>query len=400
MTGTRAPADPYTTRFETTVEHRDGRDVVLAETYFYAESGGQPADRGTLGDHQVVDVQHSDDGVVHTLTEEPALGVGETVVGQVDEQFRTYCVRAHTASHVLYGAGRRLLEDLGYGGFNISPEKVRVDFRTSTEIDDDVLLALERLTNRAVWESRPVSWETHPQSEALTMDQIAFNTKTEEGLAGESVRVVTVGGDDDAWDVAACGGTHVQNTREIGPVTVLERSNPGEGLTRVEFTVGPQAIDRRVTEKEAVYEASQVLGTSVEDVPDAVERLQNDRREIERERTALQEQLVTAQLTDLRDETFERDDGTWLAGAVDGMGPNELSEKAAEFVDDETDVVVLCGRDGRTFVVVSAGEGFDAAGIVDTVTAEFGGGGGGSGETAQGGGIEAPPDEIVAYLRE
>jgi alanyl-tRNA synthetase len=181
---------------------------------------------------------------------------------------------------------------------------------------------------------------------------------------------------------------------------VLERSNPGEGLTRVEFTVGPQAIDRRVTEKEAVYEASQVLGTSVEDVPDAVERLQNDRREIERERTALQEQLVTAQLTDLRDETFERDDGTWLAGAVDGMGPNELSEKAAEFVDDETDVVVLCGRDGRTFVVVSAGEGFDAADIVDTVTAEFGGGGGGSGETAQGGGIEAPPDEIVAYLRE
>lgn len=403
MTGTRAPADPYTTQFEPTVEHRDGRDVVLAETYFYAESGGQPADRGMLGGHQVVDVQHSEDGVVHTLAEEPAFDVGDTVAGQVDEQFRTYCMRAHTASHVLYGAGRRLLDDLGYGGFDISPEKVRVDFRTPTEIDDEVLLELERLTNRAVWESRPVVWETHPQSEALNMDRIAFNTKTEEGLAGESVRVVTVGGvdeDDEPWDVAACGGTHVQNTREIGPVTVLERSNPGEGLTRVEFAVGPQAIDRRSTEKEAVYDASKVLGTSVEDVPDAVERLQEDRREIERERTALQERLVTAQLAELREEAFERDGGTWLAGPVDGMGPNELGEKAAEFVDDETDVVVLCGRDGRTFVVVSAGEGFDAAEIVDTVTAEFGGGGGGSPETAQGGGIEAPPDEIVTYLRE
>jgi len=252
MTGTNAPAEPYTTRFGATVERIDGREVVLSETYFYAESGGQPADRGAIAGHDVVDVQYGDGGVVHTLAEAADLSPGETVTGRIDEQFRTYCMRAHTASHVLYGAGRRLLDDLGYGGFDISPEKVRVDFTTSTEIDDETLFELERLVNRAVWESRPVSWNTHPEEDALELDGIAFNTKTEEGITGETVRVVTVGENgrgEGPWDRAACGGTHVENTREIGPVTVLERSNPGEGLTRVEFAVGEPGIERRIAEK-------------------------------------------------------------------------------------------------------------------------------------------------------
>ncbi len=421
MTDERAPAEPYTTSFEATVERIDDREVVLDRTYFYAESGGQPADRGTLGDRQVVDVTHRNDEVVHVLADPPAFEAGETVAGKVDEQFRTYCMRAHTASHALYGAGRRLLEDLGYGGFDIGEGKIRVDFTTPTEIDDDVLLELERLTNRVVWESRPVTWETYPKEEALEMDRIAFNTKTEEGVGGDTVRVVTIGGEgdtveDDAepwdsaernsagptaepWDVAACGGTHVDNTREIGPVTVLERSNPGEGLTRVEFAVGPSAIRRRTGEKAAAYEAAAAIGTNLDDLPGEVERLQDEVGRLEAEVADLQERLAGARVEELREETVERDGGTWLVGSLGGLGPNDLQEQAKELAGEDADVVALVGEDGRTFVATAAADGFDAAAVVEEVTDEFGGGGGGSPEAAQGGGIGADPGDVVAFLR-
>ncbi|MEF8773469.1 MAG: DHHA1 domain-containing protein [Halobacteriales archaeon] len=398
MADTLAPEDPYTTRFEATVRDVDGTAVVLSETYFYAESGGQPADRGTLGGHEVVDVQHRDGDVVHELAEPPAFEAGEEVTGQVDEAFRTYCMRAHTASHLLYGAGRLLFDDLGYGGFGITDEKVRVDFATPTDVDDGTLAELERLVNRAVWESRDVTWRTMSREEALQVDGIAFNTKTEEGVLSEAdtVRVVEI----DDWDVAACGGTHVRNTREVGPVSVLERSNPGEGLTRVEFAVGPPGIQHRVAEKRAALDAASEAGTSVEDLPDAVARLEDGVEDLQAELDDLRADLVGARIDELRDETVERDGGTWLVGTVDGPDANELGDHAAGLAGDAADVVALVGRDGRTFVAAAAADGFDASGIVEEVTGAFGGGGGGSPDSAQGGGIDADPETVVEFLRD
>ncbi|MFB6177568.1 MAG: alanyl-tRNA editing protein, partial [Halobaculum sp.] len=245
MPDSLAPAEPSVRSFDATVTAVDGRDVTLSETYFYAEAGGQPADRGTIDGTVVEDVQATADGVVHTLREQPAFDSGDTVRGEIDDDFRTYCMRAHTASHALYGAGRQLFDDLGYGGFGIGEEKVRVDFTTDADITDETLVELERLVNRAVWDSRPVSWEEVPVEEARNREEVSFNTKTEEGVMADadSVRIVTIEG----WDWAACGGTHVSNTREIGPVAVQSRSNPGEGMTRVEFAVGPSGIEQTAT---------------------------------------------------------------------------------------------------------------------------------------------------------
>jgi alanyl-tRNA synthetase len=303
-------------------------------------------------------------------------------------------MRAHTASHVLYGAGRRLFDDLGYGGFGITDEKVRVDLTTGDDVDDDALVELERLANRAVWESRDVSWETVPREEALSREEIAFNTKTEEGVSGyDRVRVVTV----EDWDVAACGGTHVRNTREIGPVTVLERSNPGEGRTRVEFAVGPEGIERRAADRRATMAAARALGTSVQGLPDAVERIQGDREELEAELSELQDELVAAEVERLREETVERDGRTWLVGSLDGLDANELAEQVRSLSGEAADVVALVSPDG-TLAVGTTGD-VDAGEVVDDVTAEFGGGGGGSPTVAQGGGIGADADEVVRFLR-
>lgn len=397
MTTYRAPYEPYSTNFVATPTAIEGREVVLDETYFYAEGGGQPADRGTLGGIEVEHVEKYGGDVIHYLTEKPGFATGQEIVGVVDPAFRTYCMRAHTASHVLFGAGRRLLDDLGYGGFDISERKVRVDFATPSPIDDSTLTELERLVNRTVWDSRQVSWETHEKAVALEMDGIAFNTKTEEGLSEDSVRVVTVEG----WDVAACGGTHVSNTREIGPVSVVDRSNPGEGLTRVEIAVGPPGIEHRITEKQAVLDAANKLGTNATDLLDTVVDLQRSVASLEEEVAELKHELAQSQIDRLRDTMVTRDGDDWLIGTITGVDADVLSERARSLMEDQADVVVLVGTNGQTFVAVASdSDARDAAEIAARVTEEFGGGGGGSEMIAQAGGIGAPADAVVEYLRE
>ncbi|WP_254769403.1 alanyl-tRNA editing protein [Salinilacihabitans rarus] len=407
MSGQRAAAEPYTTRFQTEVTAVDGRKVWLETSYFYAESGGQPADRGRIGDVPVEDVRLVDGEHVHVLAEEPSFSAGRRVMCSIDWSFRMYCMRAHTASHALYGAGRRLLDDLGYGGFDIGEEKVRVDFETSTEIDDETLVELDELVNRAVWESRPVSWEEVPVAEARDREGISFNEATEEEAFRKGrVRVVTIGAEDDderstngssdPWDVAACGGTHVRNTREIGPVTVLGRSNPGEGMTRVEFAVGPRAIERRAVEKRTTLAAKRDLGVGIEDVPDELERLRDERDSLAERRRTLERDLVASRLEG--GERIERDGAAWLVAAVEGVSGDAVGEVLRERAGEFADVVVAVGDDGSPFVAVGAAGDESAAAVVDEVTDEFGGGGGGSDRFAQGGGFDAGVDEVVDWL--
>ena len=397
MAASLAPSAPYTTSFSTTVSGVDDTGVRLEETYFYPEGGGQPADRGTVGGVAVDHVASTGDGVVHVLANEPEFGEGDEVQAEVDPQFRRYCRRAHTASHVLYGAGRRVLDDLGYGGFDISEEKVRVDFETSTDIDDDVLADLERLANRAVWDSVDVTWAEIQAEEARNRDDVAFNTKTEEGVMSDadSVRIVTVGD----WDVAACGGTHVENTREIGPVAVLSRSNPGEGLTRVEFAVGPSAIERQAEVRRETLNAAATLGVPEDEIGEAAERLQSDADAIEAELADLKRAALDSKVASL--EAVQKDGATWRIGTVDGFDANDVGEAAKNALGEDSDVVAVAGGDGGTYVVVAAANGVaDAGDVVGDVTGEFGGGGGGRPTFAQGGGISADPEAVAEYLRE
>jgi alanyl-tRNA synthetase len=425
---TLAATDPETIRFEATVERFDGTGtgtgtgLVLDHSYFYPEGGGQPADRGTIAGVPVLDVQKRDGEIIHRVDDadwDTPLEPGATVEASIDERFRTYCMRAHTASHVLYGAGRRLLSDLGYGGFGITEDKVRVDFSTTTGIDDTCLQDLERFVNQVVWDSHPVWWEELPREEALARDDIAFNTKTEEGVQGtDRIRVVTIesanheygqehehgsgpGGrnefdSSERWDVAACGGTHVRNTREIGPVAVLGRSNPGEGLTRVEFAVGRPGIERRMTEKRVASDAARKLETGVSDVPDAIEHLQTERDDLSEELATLRDRLVEQRINELRERKIERDGLTWLVGTIDDLDANGLAARAKELSGESADVVALI-NDSQ--LAIGANEDANANALIADVTDEFGGGGGGSPTVAQGGGIGANPESVVAYLR-
>ena len=435
MTASRAPTEPDVRAFEATVESVDDRAVVLNETYFYAESGGQPADRGTIDGTLVADVFERDGRVVHVLDGEAGSvhAVGETVSAIVDDAFRRYCARAHTASHVLYGAARRTCEDLGYAGFDISETKVRVDLTTAEPLDDTDLVELERLANRAVWDSLPVSWETMPEAEARALDGIAFNTKTEEGAmsGSEAVRVVTIGGARGAaegrggahratedrggaraspWDVAACGGTHVRNTSDIGPISVLDRSNPGEGVSRVEFAVGPTAIDHGAAVHDAALTAATALDARIGDLPDAVDRLRDRVDGLEADLQAATADLLAARLREFPAGEAAADGATWAVGTVDDADPNDLREPAQRVLAAEgsADAIAAVGTGAAPFVVAAVADEAatgsqdapDAGAVVSAVTDEFGGGGGGGQTFAQGGGLDADPDAVVAWLRD
>ncbi|EMA43077.1 alanyl-tRNA editing protein [Halobiforma nitratireducens] len=462
MSGQLAAAEPYATRFETEVTAIDGTRVWLERSYFYAESGGQPADRGRIGDAEVVDVHLVDGEPVHVLAEEPSFRAGTRVLCSIDWSFRMYCMRAHTASHVLYGAGRRLLDDLGYGGFDIGEEKVRVDLETSTTIDDETVVELDELVNRAVWESRPVSWDDVPVAQARKRDDVAFNEATEDGAFEKGrVRLVTIGGKDDngnggnggrssgfgtngtgpkvvtsssagddqtmgdgsglalsdgVWDVAACGGTHVRNTREIGPVTLLGRANPGEGLTRIEFAVGPSAIDRRTAEKRAALDAKRTLDATIDGVSEELSRVVDERDDLADRLAGREQALAAARLAGGDVSTFDRDGETWLTATVGDLPIDAVSEGVRERVNSSSepdapvagaveaetgvDIVVAVGGDDATFAVAGAADSAttSATAVLDELGSEFGGGGGGSDRVAQGGGFDAAPEELRRYI--
>jgi|AntRauTorckE6833_2_1112554.scaffolds.fasta_scaffold04843_2 alanyl-tRNA synthetase len=383
--------DPYVTAFDTTVRSVDGLDVTLDETYFYAEGGGQPADSGTLGGHEVVDVQKRDGVTVHTLSDVPDFEAGEPVTGDIDDDARSYSMRAHTASHVVYGAGRKLFGDHGYGGFDIGEDSVRLDF--AVDGDDIDALDLQRLANEAVWDDRDVEWYEMDADEAEADDDIVFNLR-DDADPTETVRIVDI----DGWDIAACGGTHVARTSEIGPIKVLDVSNPGADLVRVEYAVGPTAIQWQVDETRAATRAAETLDTSVEGLPERASGLLSENRELKTELDELRGELLEARIDSVAAESVDRDGDEWVVGTVDGTGPNTVSDRVADRNLD-ADVLVLTGRDGRTFVVVATDGETDANDVVEELTGEFGGGGGGQPSLAQGGGLEAEPQAVVDYLQ-
>lgn len=387
--------EPYVTDFDATVSGIDGLEVRLEQTYFYAVGGGQPADRGTLGGLDVVDVQTRDGETVHTLEEVPSFEVGDTVAGRIDVEFRRYCMRAHTASHLVYGAGRKLFDDHGYGGFDIGAEKVRLDFETGHDSTAVNALTFERMVNEAVWESKDVTWTEMDTDRAREREDIIFNL-SDDAAQSESVRIVEI----EDWDIAACGGTHVENTREIGPVKVFDVSNPGSDLVRVEFAVGPEAIQTQVDESRNANRAADTLDTSVTDLPQRAANLVEEKKSLESEREQLSERLLDAQLNAMRDDTVTKNGDEWLVSAVEAVGSSAVSERIDKLAGDVGDVVALTGTDGATFIVVGTTGERDANEIIDDVTDEFGGGGGGRPTLAQGGGLDADPSSVVEYLRE
>lgn len=204
--------DPKKTKFESKIKTVEGNKVILEETYFHPEGGGQPPDKGTLEGYEVKDVQKKYDFIVHHL-EDHDLKAGEVVEGKIDEGFRQSCMRGHTGAHIVYGAGRRVLGSVDYAGFDITEEKARIDFETDVHVDKEKLLKMEELCNMAILEERPVRWRSFDKKEIENSNEIAFAKEIPDE---DDIRIIEI----EDWDKGVCSGTHLENTSEVGRIKI------------------------------------------------------------------------------------------------------------------------------------------------------------------------------------
>jgi alanyl-tRNA synthetase len=377
--------DQERTEFEAVVldvfEREDGYDVVLDQTMFYPEGGGQPADHGTLatGDVtvRVTDVQEHDGVVVHRTDGDP--GTGEFVRGQLDVGRRRQLMRHHTATHVIGFAARQVLgEHVRQAGAQKDTDRARLDITHYERLSREDVVRIERVANEIVRRNVPVeqAWPDRNEAEA----EHGFDLYQGGIPPGGRIRTITI-----EEDVQACGGTHVKRTGDIGAIKVLSTEPVQDGVERLVFAAGDAAVDATQRVEDALYEAAETLDVTPEDVPETAARFFEEWKErgktIDRLKTELAEVRASA------DDTIEID-GTPAAVRRLDADADELRATANALVEEGTVAVLGSGAgDSAQFVVgVPDDVGINAGEVVGRLAAEVGGGGGGPPDFAQGGG--------------
>lgn len=382
--------EPRKMDFESEVKSIDNGKVILKKTYFHPEEGGQPPDKGTLGGHEVKDVQKENGKIVHYLGKHD-LEVGEKVEGKIDEQFRYKCMRGHTGAHVVYGAGREVMGKVSYAGFDIGEVKARIDFETDTHIDNKKLLKLEELCNKVILESRPVSWKILDREEIESSDEIAFAKKIPEG---EQVRIIEV----EDWDRGVCSGTHLDNTLEVGRIRVEGKKKLQEGVTRIVFSFGEEALKREYREKRSVLRAVEELETNQRELPKVGRQLKDRIDDLEEKIEELESEKIESELESF--ESYDKKGFDLLMQTISTEDTEMLSHKAKDEVGEDEVMIIINERDSISAIVGVGDDVKDVSAndIIQAISQEFGGGGGGTEEFAQGGGFDAEAEDIKQFL--
>jgi len=227
--------DAYLRKFEAGVVEPSGREVILDRTAFYPGGGGQPPDKGTLGvgpvRASVVDVRREGREVVHVL-DNPIPDTVRNFRGELDWERRHAHMRHHTALHVLSGVIWKNFGAKVTGG-QMRADRARMDFSFPKEWTTDVVGEIERLTNKALSEGRPVKAYELPREEALKNPDLI---RTQVNLVPERVRVIRIV-EIEGLDTQADGGTHVANTSEVGQIEITGHKSKGRHNKRVEFVL-------------------------------------------------------------------------------------------------------------------------------------------------------------------
>jgi alanyl-tRNA synthetase len=265
--------DSYTTRFETRVaalgEHGGRPAVELEATYFYPESGGQLADRGTLGGTPVVDVQADGDGRVWHLLEPAAPVPGGEVTGEIDWARRFDHMQQHTGQHILSAAFERVAGAATLS-CHLGVERSSIEVAIA-DADREAVARVERAANAVVWEDRPVErhW-TDPEGVKR------FALRKPPAVEGR-IRIVEI----PDWDVSACGGTHTRRTGEVGIVKVV-RWEKVRGNLRFEFLCGARALQDHAWRLDEMSEAAKRRTLADREVIAHLERAAAERDELAR----------------------------------------------------------------------------------------------------------------------
>lgn len=385
--------DAYTTAFDARIVERlviNGRPgVILDRTYFYPDSGGQPADTGLVNgaEVQALLVRDSDAAIIHIL-DHPITDA--TVHCQVNWPRRFDHMQHHTGQHILTQAFVQVA-DADTVGFHLSPDSVTIDL-DRLGIPDHLVQQAEDLANQIVVENRRVSARLIPPDAA---DQIRMR-KAPENLLTDGLRVIDI----EDFDHTACGGTHVAHTGEVGLIKIVRLEKRGD-RTRVEFRCGGRALCDYRTKHAVVNRLISDLTCGLDELPEAVKRLQQENRVLQQTLKAVREQLIEAEAARLLAQS--QDEGVHVIQvAFSGRDPGELRLLAAHLTA-VPQVVALLGSAGEKAHLVLARStdlNLDMNSALQTALAALGGGrGGGKPDLVQGGGQPASIEAVAGALR-
>lgn len=380
--------------------------VILKETPFYAESGGQVADKGTIFTDsvrlRVEDVQKGprSEHVHQVIVEAGVLHVGEKVTAKVSDSLRLETVKNHTATHLLHKALKEVLgSHVNQAGSLVAPDRLRFDFSHIGSMDADEIREVERRVNEQVWKNIEVRTMIKPIAEAKAMGAMAlFGEKY-----GAEVRVVQVGD----YSLELCGGTHVKRTGEIGLFKILSESGIGSGTRRIEAATGQRAYQYLEDQVQYLQLVAQSIKAKPNQILDRVEQLQETLKEVTRENESLRAKLSQVAASDLQSQVVEVSGVPTLAAQVEVKDMDSLRKLADELRSKISEGVILLGAISGEKVnfVASVSQqyvkkGFHAGKLVKEVATICGGGGGGRPDMAQAGGKNpAKIQEAIASVR-
>ncbi|GBE48785.1 alanine--tRNA ligase [bacterium BMS3Bbin12] len=364
--------------------------VILDRTPFYAESGGQVGDRGTIRGtdalFEVRDTRKHGAAPAHLgRVRTGGLAVGEEVEARVDEVRRAATRLNHSATHLLHAALRQVLgEHVRQKGSLVTPDRLRFDFSHSEALTAQQIAGIERLVNREIRANLEVTTRILPFREAIAAGALAFF----EDKYGDEVRVLSMG----EFSTELCGGTHVARTGDIGLFKIVAESGVASGVRRVEAVTGEAAV-ARVEESEAILAGvGGLLKAGREEIVERVGQLVQRTRAMEKELDRLQARLASQRGGQLADQATDFGGVRVLAARLDGADAKTLRETVDQLKSKLGSAAVVLGAVEEGKVRLVAGVTRDlidrvrAGDLVNVVAERVGGKGGGRADLAQAGG--------------
>ncbi|WP_250869101.1 alanine--tRNA ligase [Enterococcus faecalis] len=381
-------------------------ELIFAETPFYAEMGGQIADRGyvknTAGEvvANVVDVKKAPNGqFLHKVEVLAPLAEGQIYQLQVDERMRTRILKNHTATHLLHRALKDVLgEHANQAGSLVAPGHLRFDFTHFGQVTSEELARMEAIVNEKIWEAIPVVTIETDIDTAKNMGAMAlFGEKY-----GKEVRVVNIGD----YSIELCGGTHVANTEDIGIFKIVSESGIGAGVRRIEAVTSKEAYQLLQEEERQLKEiATLVKSPQLKEVVTKTEQLQQQLRDLQKENEQLAGKLANQQAGDIFKDVKDINGVRYIAAQVNVKDMNQLRQLADQWKQKElSDVLVLATAQDEKVSLLAAmtkdmnGKGLKAGELIKAIAPKVGGGGGGRPDMAQAGGKN--PEGIADALAE
>ncbi|GEL15838.1 alanine--tRNA ligase [Pediococcus cellicola] len=404
-------ASRYVGYSELTVDHAVLKDVIQDDkivstaqkgeaqlifdvTPFYAEMGGQVADKGTITDThgnvvaEVKDVQHAPNGQnLHTVKVLRPLETEETYVLKVDSHFHSKVEKNHTATHLLDQALRDVFgSHTKQAGSLVEPDYLRFDFTHFGQVTQEDLQKVERIINQKIFDEIPVTTVETDLESAKKMGAIALFTEK----YGKKVRVVSIGD----YSIEFCGGDHVKNTNELGLFKIVSESGVGAGVRRIEAVTSAEAYEYLLKHEQLLQQtAREVKAIQVKDTPSKVAQLQTSLKEMTQKVTTLETKMAKQQAAGIFDQVKQAGQYSVIADVVKVSGMSQLRELADDWKQRQvSDVLILgttIGEKANLLVAVSDEKvktGLKAGDLIRAIAKEINGGGGGRPNLAQAGG--------------